>query len=126
MFDRRIDPRDASPVGCDYPLGAVHSVLASLETFADAGRFDVAPQHDFFVSMPPSLAARYAAANSITRRRFDAILREAETVLRTGIGLIMARTGQHDPATIAAARFLGKSIAGSIRRLDNLLTPQRA
>ncbi len=126
MFDRRISTSGVSPVGLDDPLGTVQSVLASLTDFAVAGHGHVATQHDFSASAPHLLAERYAAANSITRRRFDAILREAETVARTGFGLIMARAGRHDPATIAAARFLGKSIAGSIRRLENLLTLQTA
>lgn len=124
MFDRRISTSEATPAGLDDPLGMIDWVLASLEDFAVAQRPDAATQHEFSASSPPSLAARYATANSITRHRFDVILREAETVARTGLGLVMARAGRHDAATRAAARFLGKSIAGSIDRLEKLLTPR--
>jgi hypothetical protein len=122
MFDRHISTSDATPVSAVDMLGMVESTLSSLETFAVAEHRDVATQHDFSLSPPRSLAERYAAANSITRRRCDAILREAEGVARTGLGLVMARADRHDRATIAAARFLGNRIAGSIRRLENLLS----
>jgi hypothetical protein len=124
MFDRRISAPDAPPAGFDLPLDAVQTLLSTLDDFAVAGRDDVAPQQDFSAFTPLSLAERYAAANSITRRRFDAILREAETTARTGVALIIGRPERHDRPTIAAARFLGKSVAASLRKLDDLLAPQ--
>ncbi|RYE00206.1 MAG: hypothetical protein EOP61_14015 [Sphingomonadales bacterium] len=126
MFDRRIPISDATELTVDDPLGSIQSMLSALEGFAIAGHSHVAVQHDNIALARPSLAARYAAANSITRRRFDAILREAETVARVGFGVVVSRVGQQDAATIAAARFLGKSLSGSLRRLDELLAPTTA
>ena len=121
MLQRPISINEAVPADTDQVIGAVNAALAALADFAVAGSIHVAPQQDNIPLAPHLLAARYAAANSITRRRFDAILREAETVARTGLVLIVGRAGRHDAATAAAARFLGNSIAGSLRRLDNLL-----
>jgi hypothetical protein len=126
MLDRRISARDATPVGLYPPLGTVERLLSALDDFAVAGQDDVASQQDFSAFTPLSLAQRYAAANSITRRRFDAILREAETGARAGVALIVARAGRDDRSTIAAARFLGKSVAASLRKLDDLLAPPAA
>lgn len=126
MFDRRITTSDASPLSVNDMLNSVHSALAALQDFAAARHGHAALQHGIPAFGPPSLAARYAVANSITRRRFDAMLREAETVARAGARLVAGRKGQHDVATIAAARFLGNSVAGSLRRLENLLAPQAA
>ena len=126
MLDRRIPALNATPVALDPSLDPVLTLLSTLDDFAIAGLDDIAPQHEFSAFTPLSLADRYAAANSVTRRRFDAILREAETVAQTGVALIVARAGREDRSTIAAARFLGKSVAASLRKLDALLTPQTA
>lgn len=126
MFDRRIPALTAAPVGFDLPHHAVPTLLATLHDFAVAGQDDVALQQDFSAFAPQSLAQRYAAANSITRRRCEAILREAETSARAGVALIVGRVGRDDRSTIAAARFLGKSVAASLRKLDALLAPQAA
>lgn len=124
MFDRRISTADATPLLPDDHLATVRDLLSSLQHFAVAGRANTAPQQEFSGSPAESIAVRYAAANSITRRRFDALLREAETVAQMGFGLIASRRGRSDPGTIAAARFLGKSIATTLQRLENLLTPR--
>ena len=126
MYDRRISTLDAAPAGFDLPLDAVQTLLSILDDFAIAGQDDVASQQDFSAFTRLSLAQRYAAANSITRRRFDAILREAETTARTGVALIIGRGLRDDRSTIAAARFLGKSVASSLHRLADLLAPQAA
>lgn len=124
MFDRRILTANATALPLDDHLATVRALLASLQDFAIAGQPDTASQQEFFAPAAQSIARRYAAANSITRRRFDALLREAETVARMGFGLIAGRQGRSDAGTIAAARFLGKSIATTLRRLENLLTPR--
>ncbi len=124
MLERRISTLDVSPMAPDLPLDTVQMLLSTLDDFAVAGQDNVASQQDFSAFTPLSLAARYAAANSITRRRFDSILREAEADARTGVALIVARAGRDDRSTISAARFLGKSVAASLHRLDDLLAPQ--
>ncbi|KRB82815.1 hypothetical protein ASE00_12380 [Sphingomonas sp. Root710] len=124
MFDRRISTADATALPPGDHLATVRDLLSSLEDFAAAGRSHAASQQDILAPAPQLIAARYAAANSITRRRFDALLSEAETVARMGFGLIASRQGRGDPGTIAAARFLGKSIAATLQRLENLLAPR--
>ncbi len=121
MFDRRITTRDAAPSTVDDAFASVRTMLDSLADFAGAQSKYGAPQHGVSTPEPHSIAARYAAANSITRRRFDAMLRETETSARMGFGLMAARSGRTDAGTIAAARFLGNSLTSSLRRLDNLL-----
>lgn len=124
MFDRRISTADATALPPEDHLATVRDLLSSLQNFAIAGRSDAASQQEFFAPAAQSIATHYAAANSITRRRFDALLNEAETVARMGFGLIASRQGRSDPGTIAAARFLGKSIATTLQRLENLLAPR--
>jgi hypothetical protein len=124
MFDQRISALNPSPISFDVPLEPVHSLLAALDGFALAGLDDVASQQEFSAFTPLSLGTRYAAANPITRRRFDALLRETETIAQTGIALIVGRGAKADGSTIVAARFLGKSVAASLRKLDALLAPQ--
>ncbi|KKC26284.1 hypothetical protein [Sphingomonas sp. SRS2] len=124
MFERRITTSDATAVGLEEQLDAVRSLLSALQDFAIAGRPDVALQQHISAPAPQSLGTRYAAANPITRRRFDALLGEADTVARMGFGLIAGRHGRSDPGTIAAARFLGKSVAATMQRLENLLKPR--
>ncbi len=126
MLDRHNRAVDASYVSFDSPLDTVRTLLTALDDFALAGNQYAASQHRFSAFAPQSLASRYAAANSITRRRFDAILGEAETTARTGVALIIARGARPDRSTIVAARFLGKSVAASLRKLDALLAPQTA
>lgn len=126
MFDLPILTGAAVPPMEDEAYCAVAPLLIALEDLAAAGRMNAASQYDNSALAQPSLATRYAAANPIARRRFDAILRESEAVARAGIGLIARRAGRHDPATIAAARFLGTEITGSLRKLESLLAPQSA
>ena len=126
MFDRRISTCGASLLDHGDPVSSAHALLATLESFAAAGKMNTAPQQDVLPLGGPSLAVRYAAANPVTRRRFDAVLREADLAARAGMGLILGRAGKQDAATIAAARFLGKAVSASLRKLDNLLQPQAA
>lgn len=107
-------------------LGPVHSLLAQLQDFAGTAAGDTAPHDEIVTGSPHPLALRYAAANTITRRRFDALLREAETAGTVGLHLIMARGGRSDPGTIAAARFLGNMIDATLRKLDNLMSAPSA
>jgi len=118
MFDRRILTVDATPLALEDHLAPIQSMLAMLGEFAVAN----APHGDAQAPVGGgSLAARYAAASPIVRRRFDAILREAETIGAVGLKLVAARAGGADPATIAAARFLGRSIENALRRLEKLV-----
>ena len=126
MLERRIRISDATSIGTDEALNAVSLALMALEDFAGAESFSAALRYEKSRLSPCSLATRYAAANSITRRRFDALLRETESVARTGLTLIIGRSGRHDRGTVVAARFLGKSLAASLRRLDNLLVADPA
>jgi hypothetical protein len=126
MFDQRISTFDAAPIGSAVALDAVQTLLSVLDDLALARQGDGASQQDFSAFAPLSLAERYAVANSVTRRRFDAILREAETTARTGVALIVGRAARDDRSTAAAARFLGKSVAASLRKLDDLLAPLAA
>jgi hypothetical protein len=121
MLERRISSEDATPAQTSETLDAVCLALATLRDFANAESRNVALQHDNDSLPAYALAAHYAGADSITRRRFDALLRETESVAQTGLALIVGRSGRHDHGTIAAARFLGNSIAASLRRLENLL-----
>ena len=124
MFERRISTLDAAATAPDVVRDAVQALVLAVDDFALAGHDDVASQQDFSAFTPQSLAQRYAAANSIIRRRFDAILRETETSARAGVALIVGRAGRDDRSTISAARFLGKSVAASLRKLDGLLAPR--
>lgn len=123
MFDRPVLTSDATPLGADEHLDTLRSLMATLQDFAVAGAGDAAVQQDVFVAAPQSLGGRYAAANSITRRRFDAVLREADTVARMGFGVIAGRRDRADAGTVVAARFLGNSLSATLRRLENLLAP---
>lgn len=124
MFDRRITTSEATLAGVGDHLTILGSLVSTLRDLAIAEHNNAASQH---APTPPDadiFASRYAAANSITRRRFDAKLREVETVARMGFGVIAARHGGSDAGTIAAAHFLGKNIETALRRLEKLLTPQ--
>ena len=124
MFDRPVITAEATPVGLDDQLSQLQAMLALAGEYANMEYTIAAPQHENGAAAPSSLAARYATANSITRRRFDTILREAETMATVGVRLITRRCGRTDAATIAAARFLGTTIDAAIRRLENMLSPR--
>ena len=126
MSDRSIAYADSAELLHDRQLTPVRSMLAMLNDFAGARSHDIAPQDENPAIVRYSLATRYAAANSITRRRFDAILREAELIGGVGLALMAGRRDRSDPGSITAARFLGKSIDALLCRLDKLLTPQAA
>ena len=126
MLDVRIPTSGASLLDHDDPMVSIHTMLEALDRFATAGGENIAPQQDTSALAAPLLAARYAAASPIIRRRFDAILREAETVTQAGMTMIAKRAGRHDMATIKAARFLGNYIAGSMGKLEKLVMLQPA
>ncbi|RYE55167.1 MAG: hypothetical protein EOP18_06315, partial [Rhizobiaceae bacterium] len=84
MFNRRISTRDASPLGAGGPFDTVRMLLSQLDGFAPAEQNDAASHHSISALATPSLTARYAAANPITRRRFDAVLRETERTAEAG------------------------------------------
>ncbi|WP_340316454.1 hypothetical protein [Rhizorhabdus argentea] len=122
MFERRIPTENPASAAAEDILAPIHSALAVLNGFAAARRPDDAPQYENSAGCATTLAARYAAANTITRRRFDAILREAETTSMAGLGLILGRAAHADAATAAAARFLGNSLGSAVRRLEKLVS----
>ena len=126
MLDLRISARNAAPDGCGQTIDAVWTLLKSLDDVALASQSDAAPQQEISALAPSSLAARYAAANSVTQRRFDAILREAETIAHVGVALIIGRADRQDRFSATAARFLGKSLRASLHKLDDLLGRQIA
>lgn len=123
MFDQHISALDATPLGLEPPHGLVEALLSARDDFAVARHEIGAMQQGIRPFSPQSLAARYAGANLVTRRRFDMMLREAESDARAGLALIIGRHRGHDRGTIAAAHFLGKSLSASLRKLDNLLSP---
>jgi hypothetical protein len=126
MFDHRIDSANAIPIEVGEHLSPIYALLERLRAFADAGD-DFAASHNRNRSGDArALALDYAAANSVTRRRFDALLREAELTGATGLELLGRRRGVNDPARIAAARFLGSELAASLRRLEKLIAPPAA
>lgn len=114
MYEARIPVDRAVPVAPIETLEPVHAMVARLAAFADVRQ---APK----AGLAPSLAARYAAASPVARRRFDAVLREAETIGVTGLRLMAGRNGKADAGTVAAARFLGNSLGSALRKLDDLL-----
>ena len=122
MLDRRISTENVVPAAAEDILAPVHLALGLLNDMAVARRDDDAPQYGNSADCRATLAARYTAANSITRRRFDAILREAETTGMAGLGLILGRADRADAATAAAARFLGNSLGSALRRLEMLVS----
>jgi hypothetical protein len=124
MLDLRISARNAAVDGCGETIDAVRALLTDLDNFAFASPRNVASQQEISAPSPASLAARYAAANSVSQRRFDAILREAETIAHVGVALIIGRADRQDRSSVTAARFLGKSLRASLHKLDDLLGPQ--
>lgn len=114
MFETRIAKDGRLAADAEAALFPVHAMLAQLAAFTGSGDSAKA-------GFSPSLPIRYAAASPIARRRFDAILNEAETIGTTGLKLIAGRSGTPDAATAAAARFLGNSLVGALRRLDGML-----
>ncbi|ATE66770.1 hypothetical protein [Rhizorhabdus dicambivorans] len=122
MYETRIQANGATARASAELLAPMQAMLDMLSGFADAA----APQSTANGGLSPCLAARYAAASPIARRRFDAVLREAETIGTTGLRLVMGRCDRADAATIAAARFLGNSLDAALRRLDHLLPAQAA
>lgn len=122
MFDRRISTENVASAAAEDILAPIHSALALLNGFAAARHPDDAPQYENGTECTTTLARRYATANTITRRRFDAILREAETTGMAGLGLILGRATHADASTAAAARFLGNSLGSAVRRLEKLVS----
>lgn len=114
MFEARISRDGAAPAAVPEALEPMQALLRRLAGFAGAA---CAPK----AGLMPGLAARYAAASPVARRRFDAVLHDAETIGTTGLRLIASRSDRPDPATMAAARFLGNSLDTALRRLDQIL-----
>lgn len=126
MLEARFSPVAAMSAGVGDELASVRSMLALFGDLASAASQNIASQQAIDGGSPDPLVMRYAAANPITRRRFDALLREAETIAAVGLKLVMGRGGKGDAGTIAAARFLGRSLQAAIGRLDALLPAKAA
>ena len=125
MLDRRISTARATPIATAAALSDDDVPGWIPHGFAGAGLTYIAAQYEKAPGYSNPAAAGYAAANSLTRRRLDAVLREAETMARIGLQLLGERSGREDAATAAAARFLGKSLSASLRRFEDLLSPNR-
>lgn len=126
MFQARIATVDMGPAGMAANVAALRFMTEALRDLAGSVTKDCSLQPAAEAGSIPSLAAGYASAHPVVRRRFDAILREAETIGTTGLKLMAARGGRTDAGTIAAARFLGNSLSASIRRLEALVLPRAA
>ena len=123
MYEAHISTMAAMPAFAGEDLEPLRSAMAALDGVAGAARPGFAAEP---AGSAPSIAARYAGAGPVARRRFDAMLREAETVGATGLRLVAGRCGRADAGTIAAARFLGSSLDTLLRRLDDILPPSSA
>jgi hypothetical protein len=121
MYETRIAIDKPLSAGTSEPLAPVHAMLATLAGLVDARRAGISPGSAEDGASPTPLATRYMAASPIARRRFDAILHEAETIGTTGLQLITRRNGKIDAGTIAAARFLGNSLERTLRQLEDIL-----
>lgn len=126
MFEGQKSFESAAPADASDCIAPVHAMLSLIRDLAPTDASDIAVQHVLLAGTTAALSTRYAAANTITRRRFDALIREAETVGTIGLKLIIARGGRSDPGTIAAARFLGRSLETLVRKLENLMPSQTA
>jgi hypothetical protein len=126
MFQAKIAVTDDVAADTMASVAALRFMTSALRDLANSVTKDFSGQPAVEAGSPPSLAAGYAAASPIVRRRFEAILREAETIGTTGLRLMASRGGRADAGTIAAARFLGNSLNGSIRRLEALVMPRAA
>lgn len=126
MFQARIATGDLGPVDMMANVAALRFMTEALRDLASSVTKDCSLQPAAEAASVPSLAAGYASAHPVVRRRFEAILREAETIGTTGLKLMTVRGGRTDAGTIAAARFLGNSLSASIERLEALVLPRTA
>lgn len=126
MFQSKIATIDGSAIERMDEIAALRLMAQALEDLGGSTTGHVPPQTARQAASPDALASGYGAASPIVRRRFEAILREAEAVGTTGLKLMATRGGRADAGTIAAARFLGSSLDGSIRRLEALILPRAA
>jgi len=123
MFEAKIAVADAVPVEGARSEATLRSIIDPLRDPRLFVTKYFARQSAVPAGSSPSLAAGYAATSPIARRRFDALLREAEAIGATGLKLMSRRAGRADPGTIAAARFLGSSLDATIRKLEALVLP---
>ncbi|ARR52916.1 hypothetical protein [Rhizorhabdus wittichii] len=126
MFQAKMTTIDGGAIEEMDGVAALRLMARALDDLAGSTTGHLPPQTAREAGSPDALASGYAAASPIVRRRFEAILREAEAVGTTGLSLMAARGGRADAGTIAAARFLGNSLGGSIRRLEALVLPRAA
>lgn len=126
MFQAKIATIDGGVIDDMAGVAALRLMAQALDDLAGSATAHVPPQTAPQARSSDVLASGYAAASPIVRRRFEAILREAEAVGTTGLTLMASRGGRADAGTIAAARFLGSSLGASIRRLEALVLPRAA
>jgi len=115
----RTSSRPAAALSHD--VTAVGWGLDALETLACSGCEYLAPQHSLYPGSPHPLAARYARANPVLQRRFEAELRAAEALARMALMVLARRPDKSFPASRMAAHFLGKQIEAALARLDELV-----
>lgn len=126
MYEARITAADTGTTDTAASVAALRFMTQALRDLGQIVTKDFAPDAASMAGSSHSLAAGYAAASPIARRRFEAILREAETMGTTGLTLMAGRSGRPDAGTIAAARFLGNSLSSAIRKLETLVLPRAA
>lgn len=126
MFQAKMEAIDGGAIGGMAGVAALRLMARALDDLGGVATENVSSRTADRTRAQDALVAGYAAASPIVRRRFEAILREAETIGTTGLSLMTSRGGRADAGTIAAARFLGHSLDASIRRLEALLPPHAA
>lgn len=124
MFQAKMAAIDGDAIDRMDGVAALRLMAQALDGLAGSTAGHIPRQTARKAGSPDALASGYAAASPIVRRRFEAILREAEAIGTTGLKLMAARGGRADAGTIAAACFLGSSLGDSIRRLEALVLPR--
>jgi hypothetical protein len=126
MFQAKIATAESGSMDMMASVAALRFMTKAMGGLAISVTKDCSPQPADEAGYTPLLASGYAAASPIVRRRFEALLREAETIGTTGLKLMSARGARADAGTIAAAGFLGSLLGASIGRLEALVLPHAA
>jgi len=126
MFDQRIGDGRRLDAELAPDLHGLVELVDRLDKLAAAANISCAAQNADGADRSMALASYYASTNSVAQRRFDAILAEARTISAAGLKLVESRTRDDDAGKIAAARFLGNSLAAACRRLETLIVPRTA
>lgn len=120
MYESKIVSAEVSSARLADRIRPLHNMMAVVAGCIGATGDDAASQDD---GQPDIglLAARYAQAGSIARRRVDALVHEAEVESLAGCGLIARRGDRAATGTAAAAHFLHRRMRDTFSRIDRLL-----